>query len=71
MTHPDYQFSLDCGCIDVSATLGIQKMPEPFALLLNADHSHFFWFNKETGQESAVHWDKWAVYRGAKRETET
>ena len=70
MTHPDYQFCLDCGCEDWSDSLGIQKMPKPFALMLNADKSHFFYFNKDTGEESDIHWSKWAVYRGAKEAQE-
>ena len=66
MTHPDdYRFMLENGCEDVSRTLGIKAMPEGYALLLNADQSHFFWMEKSTGRESSIHWNKWAVYRGA------
>ena len=72
MPHPDdYQYYIDCGCEDRSDALGIQKMPEPYALMLNADGSHFFWFNKETGDESDIHWSMWAVYRGAKEHAAT
>ena len=67
MAHPDYQHYLDCGCIDASGSLGIQKMPDGYALMLNSDGSHYFWMNIETGSESSEHWDKWAVYHGAKR----
>lgn len=67
MPHPDdYAFLLECGCEDWSNTLGIQKMPDGFALMLNADRSHFFLIDRATGRESAVHWDRWAVYRWAK-----
>lgn len=64
--HPDnYAFALECGCRDVSNSLGIQKMPEGYALLLNADESHFFWMERATGRESVQDWDKWNVWRGA------
>lgn len=67
MSHPDdYQYYLDSGCEDVSDCLSIQKMPEGFSLMLNADRSHFFWVERATGRESDIHWSKWAVYRGAK-----
>ena len=64
----DYHFYLECGCVDCSASLGIQKMPEGYALMLNADHSHFFWMEKASGRESATHWNKWAVYRWSKQD---
>ena len=67
MPHPDdYQYYLDCGCRDMSGSLGIQKMPEGYSLMLDADQSHFFWIDRKTGRESAIHWNKWAVYRSAK-----
>ena len=67
MSHPDdYQYYIDCGCTDVSGSLGIQKMPEGFSLMLDADRMFFFWMELATGIESAIHWSKWAVYRGAK-----
>lgn len=56
---------LDDGCIDYSDRLGIAKMQDGYALLLNSDHSHFFWLRWD-GAESQICWDKWAVYRGAK-----
>jgi len=68
MAHADdYAYYLDSGCKDVSGSLGIQKMPDGFSLMLNADQSHFFWMERATGRESAIHWSKWAVYRGAKK----
>ena len=29
---------------------------------------HWFWYHAETDRESAIHWDKWAVYRWAKEQ---
>ena len=67
MPHPDdYRFHIEQGCRDVSHCLGIQKMPEPYSLMLDADEMYFFWMNRETGVESVPTWDKWACYRGAK-----
>jgi len=58
---------LDCGCIDYSKRLGIVKIPEGYALLLNSDQSHFFYI-KHGDFESCIHWDKWAVYRWIKKD---
>lgn len=55
-----------CGSTDMSASLGIKKMPEGYALMLNPDKTHYYWLRK-CGLESCIHWDKWAVYRGAKQ----
>lgn len=55
----------DDGCIDYSNRLGIVQIPEGYALLLNSDHSHFF-FIKHGDYESCEHWNKWAVYRWIK-----
>jgi hypothetical protein len=57
------------GCVDVSESLGIRKMPKGYALMLNADHTHHYWLRHD-GIESDIHWDKWAVYRGAKEDAE-
>lgn len=66
MGHPsDFQYYLDSGCTDVSGSLGIHKMPDGYALMLDADRSHFFWMEKATGAEGAINWNKWAVRRGA------
>lgn len=46
-------------------SLGIQAMPEGYDLILNNDCTHFYWLRGD-GMESCIHWDKWAVYRGAK-----
>jgi len=48
-------------------SLGIQKMPEGYDLML-ADDTHYFWVERATERESSFHWDKWAVYRGAKKD---
>lgn len=56
---------VDSGCHRMDHALGIQKMPEGYALMLNADESHFYWLRYD-GMESCICWDKWAVYRGAK-----
>ena len=67
MAHPDdYVFFLESGCIDVSASLGIQKMPDGYSLMIDADGMYFFWMERATGRQSVTVWDKWAVYRGAK-----
>ena len=67
MLHPgDYAYYLSAGCEEMSHCLGIQSMPDGYSLMLNADASHFFWMERATGRESCIHWDKWAVYRGAK-----
>lgn len=69
MSHPDdFDFYLECGCDVMDHSLGIQKMPEGYHLMLNADGTHFFWMELATGRESAIHWNKWAVYRGARHD---
>lgn len=55
----------DCGAFLADKMLGFQKMPEGYALMLNSDKSHFYWVRYD-GIESSIHWDMWAVYRGAK-----
>ena len=52
---------------DVSNSLGIQKMPEGYKLMLNADESHFYW-ERQDGAESCVDWNKWRVWRGAMKD---
>ena len=56
---------VDLGCHEMSHSLGIQAMPEGYALMLNRDKTHFYWLRHD-GIESCICWDKWAVYRGAK-----
>lgn len=55
---------VSAGCSDMSNSLGIQQMPDGYALMLNPDKTHYFWITKNS--ESCIHCDKWAVYRGAK-----
>lgn len=67
MPHPDdYQYYLNCGCRDVSHILGMRKMPEGYALMIDADDMFFFGMDKTTGVECNSTWDKWGVYRWAK-----
>lgn len=49
---------------DKSNSLGIKKMPKGYKLMLNGDRTHYYWL-KDDETESCIHWDKWAVYRGA------
>ena len=57
------------GCVDKSNSLGIRQMPAGYALMLNADYSHYYWLRHD-GEESVIHWDKWAVYKWAKHDSE-
>lgn len=58
--------SVSIGCADKSKSLGFAEMPEGYALMLNPDQTHYFWLRFD-GKESPICWDKWAVYRGAKK----
>lgn len=53
------------GSFRSDGALGFVGMPHGYALMLNADRSHFYWLRHD-GIESCIHWDMWAVYRGAK-----
>lgn len=53
------------GSFDASGSLGFKKMPEGYALMLNPERTHFYWLSYE-GEESCIHWNKWAVYKWAK-----
>lgn len=44
--------------------LGIQQMPEGYALMLNADQSHYFWLTADE-TEGPIDWNKWRVRRNA------
>lgn len=69
MPHPsDFDFYLNNGCEVMDQTLGFQKMPEGYHLMLDADGMYFFWLEKATGRESINHWDKWVVWRSACKE---
>ena len=52
------------GCTHEDKALGIHKMPQGYALMRDADGLYYFWLC-EDGRESAIHWNKWAVRRGA------
>lgn len=45
------------------AALGCVRMP-PGYLLVRVD-DHWMWVHPETDRESCIHWDRWAIYRGA------
>lgn len=57
-------FAVELGCTDYTNRLGIQKMPPGYALLLNADETHFFWMRHDDTQ-SSIDWNKWRVRRSA------
>ena len=57
---------VSCGCLDMNHSLGIQQMPQGYALMLNPDHTHYYWLRAD-GMESVIDWNKWRVYRGAKK----
>ncbi len=59
--------SVGATCAD--GMLGIKVMPSGYSLMLNADQTHFYWVRYD-GLESCICWDKWACYRGAKRDKE-
>jgi hypothetical protein len=61
--HVTYYENCDCRRCDKS--LGIRSMPEGYALMLDGDGLYFFWLDQK-GRTSVTHWNKWAVYKGAK-----
>lgn len=67
-THADFDYALHCGCEVWDHSLGIQKMPEGYHLMLDQDRMYFFWIERATGRESAINWNKWAVWRGARND---
>ena len=60
----DHESAGSARCDDA---LGFVQMPDGYALMLNPDRTHFYWL-REDGVESCIHWDKWATYRGAKHD---
>ena len=48
--------------------LGFVNMPTGYALMLNADCTHYFYL-RYNGGEGAIHWDRWAIYRWAKEDS--
>lgn len=61
-TIADYE---NMGCTDYTNRLGIQHMPEGYALLLDPDGAYFSWVHLASDTESCIHWNKWAVWKGA------
>lgn len=57
-------------CTRADKSLGFQKMPEGYALMLNRDKSHYYWL-KFDGSEGFEAWDKWYVYHSAKMNMES
>ena len=49
---------------EVSRILGRCKMPTGYKLI-QLDSGHFMWTHEQSGDESVIHWSKWAVYHGA------
>jgi hypothetical protein len=59
---------MELGC--TLARFGIRtRIPEGYAILLNADESHYFWIDYK-GNESAIHWNKWAIWRSVMKRWE-
>lgn len=54
----------DLGCLHMPRALGMHRMPEGYALMLNYDRTHYFWINHES-REGGIEWDRWRVRRGA------
>lgn len=54
----------DAGC--TRCHLGIQKMPEGYALMLDADQMYYYWLAAD-GTEGLICWDKWWVYGSANK----
>ena len=48
--------------------LGFVEMPQGYELWQVDDH--WQWVHTRTQHESNVHWDKWAIYRAAKYDSE-
>lgn len=49
-------------------SLGFVKMPKGY--ILASDGALYFWVRDSDGVESVGSWDKWAAYRGAKKDKE-
>lgn len=52
------------GCEHCDRSLGAQKMPDGYALMLDHDRIFYFWLYQD-GSEGPSCWDKWWVRRGA------
>lgn len=55
-------------CRNFSDRLGKARMPEGYAIMLDHDETFFYWLRHD-GAQSDVHWNKWAVYRAAKADS--
>jgi len=53
------------GSLNVSRELGIQKIPEGYALMIDPDEIYYYWL-REDGKEGSGSLNKWTAYRGAK-----
>lgn len=54
------------GCVEKG--LGIVNPPLGYAIMLNSDHTHYYWLRYD-GLESCISCCKWAAYRGAKKDS--
>lgn len=48
--------------------LGFVKMPQGYELW--QIDNHWMWMETRTQRESEIHWNKWAIYRSAQRDSE-
>lgn len=55
---------------DVSRSLGIQKMPKGYVLLRHNDNTHYYLGFSNGDYLDMAYWDKWQVYRLAKKNYE-
>jgi hypothetical protein len=62
-------YDVMAGAIDMSRSLGIVTMPDGYALMLTEECGHFYWLRADSA-ESAIHWNKWAVYHWAVNDKE-
>ena len=44
--------------------LGLQRMPSGYVLMQDLD-GYYYWLRHD-GEQSVIHWDRWAVYYWAK-----
>ena len=51
------------------AKLGVVKHPDGYRVLRNFDGTHYYWVC-EDGRRSVICWDRWAVARAAKKDSE-
>ena len=52
------------GCYHNPRALGAVAMPEGYALMLNADRSHYYWLRHDA-VEGSIDWNRWRVRRSA------